>query len=153
MINFGIDGPDSISEVGINAKMSEFHAAMGLCVLDEIDEIMEKRAEIWNLYTDELKDSVKLQACNQNSSNNYSYFPVLFKSEKELLQIEDLLNEKKIHPRRYFYPSLDMLNYVNANQNNYYSHNTASRILCLPIYPDIDYKHIESIVYYIKNIL
>lgn len=137
MINFGINDSNLIAELGINAKMNEFQAAMGLCVLDEMDIILEKRANISQHYKESLKSVIHFQDYNQKSNNNYSYFPVVFKNEDELLKIECLLNEKGIYPRRYFYPSLDLLDYIKPTQNCTISRDIASRILCLPIYPDL----------------
>jgi len=151
MINFGIDGPDSIIELGINAKMNEFQAAMGLCVLDEIEIIREKRANIWHLYKEELKDYVQLQKRNPDSTNNHSYFPIVVKNEEELLKLKSVLTEKEIYPRRYFYPSLDMLSYLNSNQKNPFSRDIAGRILCLPIFPELDTQIIKKIADIIKD--
>lgn len=153
MIDFGINGPDSVIELGINAKMNEFQAVMGLCLLDEIDTIREQNAKIWRRYEEKLKDYVKLQKPNFRSTYSYNYFPVLFKNEKELLRIKSVLNEKGINPRRYFYPSLDTLNYIGNQEPCKASNDIASRILCLPIYPDLEYKHIENIIHYIKSTL
>jgi dTDP-4-amino-4,6-dideoxygalactose transaminase len=150
IINFGIEGPDSITELGINAKMNEFQAAMGLCVLDEIEIIRERRAHIWHIYEKELEDCVQLQKRNSYSTNNYSYFPVVLKNEEELLKLKSVLNEKDIYPRRYFYPSLDMLNYITTTQNNPFSQDIAGRILCLPIFPGLDTKIIKKITDTIK---
>lgn len=77
MINFGIEGPEVISELGINAKMNEFQAAMGLCMLDDIDEIIKKRQDVFNSYLEAfyMEPNVKVLSFPENSSQNYSYFP------------------------------------------------------------------------------
>ena len=133
LINFGINGPDSIVCEGINAKMNEFQAAMGLCVLDEIGAIINHRAEVWYHYVSLLKDVVEMQERNPNINNNYIYFPVLFKTEDELLHVKEELNNNNIFPRRYFYPSLDTLDYLQPQNAQVISRDIASRILCLPI--------------------
>lgn len=145
MINFGIDKPDSIGGIGINGKMSEVHAAMGLCVLDEIDQIMEARREVYELYENSLKDHFQLQKREPNASPNYSYFPVIFRSEKETLAVESALKEDKIIPRRYFYPSLDTLPYTGGPAMNN-SREIARRILCLPLYPGLKKSEQEKII-------
>ena len=89
--------------------MNEFEAAMGLCVLDDIEEIKEKRKDILENYRKELKDLVQFQEQNKNATENYSYFPVVFENETQLLKVQKALNNKQIFPRRYFYPSLDIL--------------------------------------------
>lgn len=146
MINFGIAGPDSVIELGINAKMNEFEAAMGLCVLDEMDIILEQRSEIWNRYRDSLKDHVQFQKRNLQCTNNYSYFPVLFESEERLLEVKAAMDTGYINPRRYFYPSLDTLEYIAPQDLQIVSRDIASRIMCLPIYPGLSINNVENII-------
>lgn len=149
LINFGITGPNSIEMAGTNAKMNEFEAAMGLCVLDEIETVKAGRQKVLQTYQKELQGHVEFQQWNEHSKNNYAYAPVLFKTEEELLAVESKLKENNIIPRRYFYPSLDTLNYLKENaivsskvpwQPSSKqgvcstSRDIASRILCLPIY-------------------
>ncbi|AHF01112.1 aminotransferase DegT [Thiomicrospira aerophila AL3] len=137
LINFGITGPTTIESVGTNAKMNEFEAAMGLCVLDEIDTIKTERQRIWQNYQAELAGQVQFQQWNPQSQNNHAYAPVLFKSEAQLLKVEAKLKENNVLARRYFYPSLDTLDYLQNNQSCLISRDIASRILCLPIYPGL----------------
>ena len=146
MINFGISGPASIDSVGTNAKMNEFEAAMGLCVLDEIDTIKQRRKDIWQVYINELSNIVEMQQWNKHGKNNCAYAPVLFDSEEQLLRIETKLKENDILPRRYFYPSLDTLAYLNSKQVCKHSRDIASRILCLPIYPTLKLDDVQKIV-------
>lgn len=134
LINFGIPGPDRVISLGINAKMNEFEAAMGLCVLEDMDLIFQERKTIWENYYNELRDSFEMQALHANASNNYSYFPVLFENEEKMLRVSEALNENDIYPRRYFYPSLDKLEYIKANSACKNSRDISSRVLCLPIY-------------------
>jgi len=146
LINFGIENEESIPHLGTNAKMNEFEAAMGLCVLDEIEIINAERKKIFELYKEELKNIVKFQKQNENSTQNYSYVPVIFDSEEQLLAIQKKLNAKDIKPRRYFYPSLDILNYIEPKQICTNSRDISKRILCLPIYPGLkEEKQIEII--------
>lgn len=146
MINFGINGPDSVIELGINAKMNEFQAAMGLCILDEIDTILEQRAKIWNYYENALKDYVQIQKRDFQCTNNYSYFPVLFENEKRLMEVKATMNATGINPRRYFYPSLDTLGYLQPYDPQTVSRGIASRVMCLPIYPELSLKKIKEII-------
>lgn len=151
MINFGISSPTDIDSVGTNAKMNEFEAAMGLCVLDEIDTIRQRREDIWQVYTNELSNIVELQQWNEYGKNNFAYAPVLFESEEQLLKIEAKLKENDILPRRYFYPSLDTLSYLDSKQICDNSRDVASRILCLPIYPALEKENIKRILNIIKD--
>ncbi len=133
MINFGIKSAENIEGVGINAKMNEFQAAMGLSVLDDMDMTRELRKEVYNYYLNELSPKLRLQKNNINSTKNYSYFPVVFDSEDVLLRVKGQLEKNNIFPRRYFYPSLDTLDYVNSDSMEK-SNEISKKILCLPIY-------------------
>lgn len=146
LINFGITSPTTIDSVGTNAKMNEFEAAMGLCVLDEIETIKQQRKNIWETYVEKLPGQVAFQKWNTNSQNNYAYAPMLCDSEAELLKVEAKLKENEIIPRRYFYPSLDTLEYLKGNQVCSISRDIASRILCLPIYPGLNSFHQAKVV-------
>jgi dTDP-4-amino-4,6-dideoxygalactose transaminase len=151
MINFGIDGPDSVKSLGINAKMNEFQAAMGLAVLDDIPAIIHNREKISKRYREELLDHGVFQEQNPDGTENYSYFPLLFDSEQKLLDIQKKLNSNQIFPRRYFYPSLDELPYNESNDIMPISRDIARRILCLPIYQDLDFDDQTSIIDIIKK--
>ena len=137
LINFGIENPESIPELGTNAKMNEFEAAMGLCMLDEMEEVFEKRREVYERYERELEGWVGFQKHNPDATRNYGYFPIVLKSEEETLNLQKALNEKRIFPRRYFYPSLDTLGYIEPKQYAPVSRDISSRILALPMYPEL----------------
>ncbi len=151
LINFGIENPESIPHLGTNAKMNEFEAAMGLCVLDDIEEIKEKRKVISQTYKNELKDLITFQEQNQDASENYSYVSIVFKSEEELLRVQKALNEKQIFPRRYFYPSLDTLDYIEPKQECKISRDISKRILCLPIFAELTQDEQNLIINTIKK--
>jgi dTDP-4-amino-4,6-dideoxygalactose transaminase len=152
LINFGIKNEEEIPHLGINAKMNEFEAAMGLCILDDIDKIIEKRKFLWENYYSKLKDYLTFQKLNENiTSYNYSYCPVIFKNEKQLLKIKKALNKNNIFPRRYFYPSLDTLSYIEPKQYCKNSRNISKRILCLPLFYDLKEKEQNKIIKIIKD--
>lgn len=151
LINFGIKNAEEIPHLGTNAKMNEFEAAMGLCVLDDIEEIKEKRRDILKNYRKELKDLVQFQKQNENATENYSYFPVMFESEEQLLKVQKALNDKQIFPRRYFYPSLDTLEYIEPKQESKISRDISKRILCLPIYTELEKDVVSIIIKTIKG--
>jgi dTDP-4-amino-4,6-dideoxygalactose transaminase len=151
LINFGIDGPDSVKALGTNAKMNELEAAMGLCVLDDIALIMERREEVFDRYRQALDGSVDFQVQNQDSTRNFSYFPVLFESEEQTLRVQKALNENNIRTRRYFHPSLDMLNYLDNRQFMPFSRDVSSRILCLPIFPSLGEEDQRRIIGIVKE--
>ncbi|HEX5329505.1 DegT/DnrJ/EryC1/StrS family aminotransferase [Sulfuricurvum sp.] len=153
LINFGIENPESIPHLGTNAKMNEFEAAMGLCILDDIEMIKSKREVISKRYAMELEGIVKFQKKNEYSTSNFSYFPVVFESEEQLLKVQKKLNEQDIVPRRYFYPSLDTLSYIEPKQYCPVSRDIANRILCLPIYSDLSESDHLRIIEIIKGSL
>jgi len=140
LINFGIQNAESIPELGTNAKMNEFEAAMGLCLLDDLEMISKSRKKVYETYLEELGDLVETQYQTPEATQNFSYFPVLLKNEAELQKIQRLLNDQNVFPRRYFYPSLDTLSYIEPKQHTPVSRDVSSRILCLPIYPDLAYE-------------
>lgn len=134
MRNFGHDGPEKFATVGINGKNSEFHAAMGLCVLDDIDSILGARKQQSDYYDKALTHlkvlKPKIQA---NCHFNNAYYPVVFESEEAAMKAKKELELREIFPRRYFYPSLSSLNYA-GGQATPVSDSVSSRILCLPLY-------------------
>jgi len=151
LINFGIENKELITSLGTNAKMNEFEAAMGLCVLDDIENIMKKRRVIDTRYRSELENIVKYQDVGLDISKNYSYFPVIFKTEKEMRRAEKNLNGNNIFPRRYFYPSLDTLSYIEPKQYMRKSRNISKRILCLPLYFELTSEQQNKIIDIIIN--
>ncbi len=139
LINFGIGGYDRIDSPGINAKMNEFQAAMGLAVLEDMETILAARQKVWERYQRQLsgREGLTLQQRNSDYSNNFAYFPIVLRSEEQLLQLRDQLQQKDIFPRRYFYPSLNTLPWLSGAEACPLSESLASRILCLPLYPDL----------------
>lgn len=151
LINFGIKNQEEIPHLGTNAKMNEFEAAMGLCVLDDLEDIKLKRKIILQKYRKELNNLVRFQKQNINANENYSYSSVIFKNEEELLKVQRALNEKQIFPRRYFHPSLDTLNYIEPKQEMPISRDISKRILCLPIYAELTQDEQSLIIKIIKK--
>jgi dTDP-4-amino-4,6-dideoxygalactose transaminase len=134
MRNFGHAGFDKFEGVGINGKNSEFHAAMGLCNLNYIDDILQKRKEQCEFYTNTLEFStIRTIQIQQQGEWNYSYYPIIFNDEVSALKVKSALEDHQIIPRRYFYPSLDQLDYV-SEANVPVSRAVANSVLCLPLY-------------------
>ena len=151
LINFGIKNAESIPELGTNAKMNEFEAAMGLCMLDEMETVTKARQKVFQLYKKELVGKVQFQEMNQDATLNHSYFPVILKSEAQLLKVQKVLNQHDIYPRRYFYPSLDTLDYIEPKQFMSISREISSKILCLPMYPELKVKQQKNIIEILMN--
>lgn len=151
--NFGIENEETIPYLGINAKMNEFEAAMGLAILSDIDKIIKSRREIYQVYEKELREFVKFPHYSNKISKNYGYFPIIFNSEDELLRVKDALNRENIFPRRYFYPSLDTLNYIKHRQYMPISRDISKRVLVLPMYVGLSKREQSKIVHLIQNSL
>ncbi|HEX7003869.1 MAG TPA: DegT/DnrJ/EryC1/StrS family aminotransferase [Trueperaceae bacterium] len=134
LINFGITGPESIEGLGINAKMNEFQAAMGLCVLEEIDTNLNGRRIIWEEYVRALGDRYQLQQRDTSSNSNYAYVPLLLPNESDVITAQEILRARGIETRRYFYPSLDTVEYLPLSLAATHSADVSRRVLCLPIY-------------------
>jgi dTDP-4-amino-4,6-dideoxygalactose transaminase len=135
IINFGITGPGSIEELGINAKLNELQAAMGLCVLDEIEKIGNGRREVTEQYNRYLCGQVQQQKITDGCTLNYAYYPVVLKTEEQVLALLSSLEEKKILARRYFFPSLASVDHLSTNFSSCEEADKLSkRIVCLPLY-------------------
>ena len=134
MRNFGYSGVDTFSEIGTNAKNSEFHAAMGLCNLKHIDQILSKRKELSQHYEMRLnKIEAQFQVIQADTEFNYAYYPVIFRSEEIMLDCMKQLELVQVYCRRYFYPSLSALPYI-AKVNMPICDSISKRIMCLPLY-------------------
>ena len=144
--NFGHDGPLTFHGLGINGKISELQAAMGLAVLPHMETILAERKRVVDFYNQNL-DVTKVQTLKirENTEWNYSYYPIVFEDEDTLLRVQKALNEEQIFPRRYFYPSLNTINYV-ENSSMPVSESIAARILCLPMYVELNQSDLEFIV-------
>ena len=144
--NFGHDGPLAFHGLGINGKVSELQAAMGLAVLPHMETILAERKRVVDFYNENLDLSqIQTLKMRANTQWNYSYYPVVFKDEASLLQVQNALNAEQIFPRRYFYPSLNTINYV-ENTSMPVSESIAARILCLPLYVGLDENDLKRIV-------
>lgn len=143
MKRFGHNKDEHIC-LGINAKQSELHAAMGLSLLPYIEKIISDRKRVSEYYDELFKNVLQCPKLQDNLEYNYAYYPVLFESEKQLLQVFNALAEHQIYPRRYFYPSLNKISYINGDKCPV-SEDISSRIACLPLYPDLENENIEKI--------
>jgi len=151
---FGHNEVKDIVEDGFNGKMTEVHAALGIANLKYFDTVLNDRKEKYLYYKE------KLGSCKQITfqqlkfgETNYSYFPIILTAEKLVLAIETALNKELIYPRRYFYPSLNTYVKVVDSVKMINSEDIASRILCLPLYLNLEYKQIDKIIRIIKNTL
>jgi dTDP-4-amino-4,6-dideoxygalactose transaminase len=149
--NFGHDGPLAFHGLGINGKMSELQAAMGLAVLPYMQEILKERSKVVAYYDDNLKtDRLSRIKIITETNWNSAYYPVLFESENQLLEIEKSLHDIEVFPRRYFYPPLTNLPYVPPSSCEIAS-SVSSRILCLPLFYGLNENEVKGIASIINN--
>lgn len=152
MRNFGHNGSEAFWGVGINGKNSELHAAMGLCVLPKVQQLIDDRKSVCGLYDALLAGLPLVRPVLRNRTEyNYAYHPVIFSSEEDLLQAKKFLNEINVNPRRYFYPSLNTLPYVTPVDVSV-SEDIAKRVLCLPLYHNLPHEDVIRIAQTIKSV-
>lgn len=150
LINFGFDADNIPTAVGINAKMSEMHAAMGLTMLDSFDRILSHRQQLVSHYQQQLNDVVCFQQWQEHSENNGAYMPILLRSEAELIKLMTHLSGQGIQSRRYFYPSLSQMDCYGRQGFTPIANDISLKILCLPLYFDLSITDVNNICKQIK---
>jgi dTDP-4-amino-4,6-dideoxygalactose transaminase len=149
--NFGHNGPLDFYGLGINGKMSELQAAMGLAIMPHINSVLEIRKKLLKKYDDNLNfNKFQKLVILDKTEWNHSYYPIIFESQDHLLSVQINLNNEEIFPRRYFYPSLNMLEYLNKKKCQV-SEFISSTILCLPLSHDLNENDIYKICTIINN--
>jgi dTDP-4-amino-4,6-dideoxygalactose transaminase len=144
---------DEYYSIGINAKNSEFHAAMGLCLFPKVPAFIIRRKELSDLYDEMFRgSSIVRPAIPPDTTYNYAYYPVILKSEEELLMITKALNDNNIVPRRYFYPSLNTLPYLHG-ESCPNSESIALRVLALPFFYELKDEEVKRIAGIVLNCL
>jgi len=145
--SFGHQG-DNYYGIGINAKNSEFHAAMGLVMLPKVPELIAKRKKVSSWYDARLNfDRVTRPTLTPGMTYNYAYYPVVFESETVLKRVMAALETNEIIPRRYFYPSLNTLGFLPeaSKQACPVSEDYALRVLSLPFHPELPEEEVERV--------
>ena len=141
---FGHRG-DTHYSLGINAKLSELHAAMGLCLLPELGANIARRAGLTGIYDAAFgigpdgapgREGLWRPRLAPGLEWNHSYYPVIFPDGDIRARVTTALEAADIHPRRYFYPSLTRLPYVQSPPCPV-AEATAERVLCLPLWADM----------------
>jgi len=144
--NFGHYGPEIFDGVGINAKNSEIHAAIGLVNLRYAEKIIADRARQHDVYNSILSGSgLKFPHIEDNVKWNKSYYPVVFQSEKEAMHVYHGLENENIIARRYFYPALNTLSYIEEKGDTPVASEISKSILCLPLYFGLENEIITQI--------
>lgn len=142
---FGHNYDDHIC-LGINAKASEFHAAMGLCNLPYLDKVIAGRRAVSELYDELLSESLRPADYDPRTERNYAYYPVILRSAGDVADLLSLMAAQDIYPRRYFFPALNTLPYLTERVECPIAEDIASRIVCLPLYPELDPADVRRIV-------
>jgi dTDP-4-amino-4,6-dideoxygalactose transaminase len=149
MRSFGHVGDDYFCS-GINGKNSEIHAAMGLCNLPYISSSVARRKEINDFYRQELKNlPLTFLMIPTSIEYNYPYFPVFFKSENELIKVKNYLATSGINSRRYFYPVLNQLSFLNIKDPCPIAEDISKKVLCLPFYQQLS----DDEIYHISKMI
>jgi dTDP-4-amino-4,6-dideoxygalactose transaminase len=152
--NFGHSGEVTVVAPGINGKMNEIQAAFGLLQLRYVDEAISRRRGIDALYRKFLKDvpGISCLAEPQDSTSNYGYFPIIVDADYPLSRdaLTERLRAHGIYARRYFYPLITEFpmyrGLPSAHPDNLVEATAISRrVLCLPVYPDLDAAVVERI--------
>lgn len=153
IINFGINSDQKIIRTGINAKMNEYQAAVGLVNLDEMSTIISHRAELFYNYRHSLKDIVELPAWHQQANANGAYMPILLDSKAQLYQVKKALDVHGIQSRQYFSPSLDNIFADCFTYGTTNSLQASESILCLPLHSHLSVCDVNNVINVVKNSL
>lgn len=159
--NFGFAGETSVISCGINAKMNELQAAIGLLQLKEIDAVIEKRKKIAILYRNKLSGIEGLSILNDmpDTKHCYSYFPVFIVKQKYGISrdaLYDKLKQNNVYGRRYFYPLIShfpMYQGLPSSQkeNLPIAESVSEQVICLPIFPHLTEEDVSEICKIIQN--
>ncbi|CRI59810.1 DegT/DnrJ/EryC1/StrS family aminotransferase [Pseudomonas sp. CCOS 191] len=156
MSKFGHQGEDDYIDLGINAKMSELHAAMGLAMLPQVESIIAARRQCSAWY-DECLAGVGLQRPKvvEGLEYNYAYYPVVFDTPEAMQKARSALQARDVYPRRYFHPSLNTLPFLPEPLKRAcpVSESLAQRVLSLPLYTALTRPEVEMISTCIKHTL
>lgn len=151
LINFGIRQDGSLGEPGINAKLNEYQCAVGLSILDQMDEIIEHRAALFSCYRDSLKGVVELPKWLDKSTFNGAYMPVVITNKDILEKVILALDTHGVQYRRYFSPSLDKVYKNTVSFGCPISNRVAGNVICLPLHYYLTFEDVSIIVKLIKD--
>ena len=153
LINFGIDSEGNLGNPGINGKLNEYQCAVGLVLLDDIDNVLNHRSSLYSLYKKQLGDFLHIQDWHTEANYNGSYMPIYIESKKKQQTIISELNKNNIQCRKYFTPSLDTAYSDLKAYECSTSHKIAGKVICLPLHfymTDQDVKYVSKVI---KDIL
>lgn len=140
----GHEGDNYIRD-GINARVSELHAAMGLANLDYIDKVIAKRKKLSEYYDELLGDKVITPKKQLNLNYKYPYYVIVLKSTEEMNNVLNNLCKNGIYAWHCYYPTLNTLKYLKKYQQCPVAEDICSRMLMMPLYYDLEKADIERI--------
>jgi dTDP-4-amino-4,6-dideoxy-D-glucose transaminase len=153
--NFGFAGETKVVAPGINAKMNEFQAGIGLLQLNYFNEAIQKRKAISRRYSELLQgiEGISNIKPKKEEEYNYAYFPIFVNSElygHTRDELYEYLKDYNYLGRRYFFPLISSFNMYKslpsaATENLPVATKIASQVLCLPIYPALEMCHVDNI--------
>lgn len=150
--NFGHRGQEEFWGLGVNGKISELNAAMGLAVLPHMEAILRKRKMVCETYDDGLAGSgLQLLKLRDGVEWNYCYYPAIFESESALIAAKTAMNDADIFPRRYFYPPLNTLPYANGKPLPI-ADDISRRVLCLPVFADMEPESVRQVTEHLMSV-
>lgn len=150
--NFGITGPETTEEIGMNAKMNEFQAAMGICNLRHIETAIDKRKKVVEEYRKRLTNvkGIKLSKIQKDVESNYAYFPVVFEEDfgKTRDDVMQELAKNNIFTRKYFYPlttDMECYNKQYDSSETPIAKYISNRVLTLPLFEELSLENVNRI--------
>ncbi|MGL6260731.1 DegT/DnrJ/EryC1/StrS family aminotransferase [Vibrio sp. WXL210] len=150
IINFGIKPGKNIVNVGINAKMNEYQAAVGLVNLADIDDVITHRQELFFEYRKGLQSLVELPEWHPEATANGAYMPILLESNQQVKKLITLLSDNGVESRHYFSPSLDRVYIDSHSYGTKVSNDIAERILCLPMHAHLSMSDVNRVIEVLK---
>ncbi|MDP2562106.1 DegT/DnrJ/EryC1/StrS family aminotransferase [Psychrobium sp. 1_MG-2023] len=151
LINFGIQADGSLGEPGINAKLNEYQCAVGLTLLDDIEQVIARRAELFRSYRDELKEYVEMPTWHIDTTLNGAYMPIYIADVDSQRKVIEALSKNGIESRRYFTPSLDAVFGEQKKFDCVQSQRVAGGVICLPLHGYMNLNGIKNITQIIKE--
>lgn len=150
--NFGIESEECVDEIGFNAKMDEFRAAMGICNLKNVDKYIEERGKAFKRYNQRLSGvkGIRLMSENPDTLPNYAYYPVIFEPDVFGETRDDVYNRLKsndIFARKYFYPAINEMDCYtdDCSPATPVAHEISLKVLTLPMYSDLSVQDVDRI--------
>ena len=151
MRNFSILDEEIVAGLGVNGKMNEVEASMGLLQLKSLDETIEKREAIYEEYESEIKkiDGIRMCTIPVTIEYNYAYAPIFFDNGQAMRDnLYDEMRLNNIFCRKYWYPLITHHEFYNMEQRSELNiaNNMSNQVLCLPIYPDLKHSQVHRII-------